>query len=67
MKKILSVLIFTSGLAFLSVTLASGNVAVLHSTLTPHIEAFMNYTVTQIPVGAMLLGIGIVGFAGIQR
>ena len=67
MKEILSVLIFTSVLAFLSVTLASGNVAALHYTLTPHIEAFLDYTVTQIPVGTMLLGIGIVGFAGLQR
>lgn len=57
----------TIGLSFLAVVLGNEDVAATYHPIAPHIEAFINFAGPQIPVAAMLLGIGIVGFAGIQR
>jgi len=67
MKKRLMTLLLISGLSLLFVTLSNGDAATPNHMLSLHFESFWDYAANQIPTAAMLLGIGIVGFAGIQR
>lgn len=59
--------VLASGLSLLAMVIGNEDVAATYYPMAPHIEAFMDLAVPQIPVAAVLLGIGIVGFAGIQR
>jgi hypothetical protein len=63
MKIIVIALTLTCGLAFLALMLGNGGVAALHYSLLPKIKVFLNFVFPHLPVVAMLLGIGIVGFA----
>ncbi|WP_419656231.1 uncharacterized protein Dvar_53360 [Desulfosarcina variabilis str. Montpellier] len=63
MKKIVIALTLACSLAFLAVMFGNGGVAALHYSLLPKIKAFLDFVFPHVPVVAMLLGIGIVGFA----
>ena len=59
--------VLASGLSLLAMVIGNEEVIATYHPMGPHIEAFIDFAAPQIPVAAMLLGIGIVGFAGIQR